>query len=82
MRVGDIIVNPYVPKEFDGELNAMYATIYLGNNTSLDFKGRRHKWGDRVYEPREREREWRVIGHHDFRLFEVISEAVEAEGSK
>lgn len=73
MRIGDIIVNPYVSQMFNGELNPMYATIYIGNNRSIDYHGRVHRWGDKVY----KNEKWRVIGHHDFNLFQAISEVVE-----
>ena len=59
MRIGDIIVNPWVQKLHDGAFNPMYATIYIGNNQSIDFEGRKHKWADKVSsDPR-----WKVIGH-------------------
>lgn len=64
MKVGDIIVNPWVDKEFDGRLNRMYATIYLGNNESLDYTGEKHKWCDKVYQENpERHTPWKIIGH-------------------
>ena len=62
MKVGDIIVNPWVSREFDGKYNPMYATIYIGNNQSIDCKGRKHTWVDKVYRT-DNEREWKVIGH-------------------
>ena len=49
MRRGDIIVNPWVSREHNGLLNPLYATIYLGDNYSLDYKGRKHLWADKVY---------------------------------
>ena len=66
MKVGDIIVNPWVSREFDGDYNAMYATIYIGNNQSIDCKGRKHTWVDKVYRD-DNEREWKVIGHCDIK---------------
>ena len=75
MRRGDIIVNPYVPKMYNGKLNPMYATIYLGGNESLDYLGRKHPWAEKVY----KNDKWKVIGHVDFRLYEIINKAVEAE---
>lgn len=66
MKRGDIIVNPWVPKDFDGKLNPLYATIYLGDNYSLDYKGRKHTWADKVYKENEKNRTpWKVIGHVD-----------------
>ena len=73
MKVGDIIINPYVSKDFDGKLNAMYATIYLGDNKSLDYKGRVHTWADKVYR-HDNKNEWRVIGHVN--LKRIIEDAV------
>lgn len=75
MRIGDIIINPYVNKDFDGRLNAMYATIYLGDNKSLDYKGRVHTWADKVCR-HDNENEWRVIGHIDLKriIKDIIKE--------
>ena len=71
-KVGDIIINPYVPKIFSGELNPNYATIYIGNNRSLDYRGKIHEWCDKIY----KDDRWKVIGHHDFNLRGVIEKAV------
>ena len=84
MKRGDIIVNPWVSVDYCGELNPMYATIYLGNNYSLDYKGRKHTWADKVYkENAEMKCPWKVIGHIDFdRILETaIREAVQTEGA-
>ena len=62
MKIGDIIINPWVQKEYDGKLNSMYATIYIGDNRSVDYKGRAHCWADKVYKEGN-EREWKVVGH-------------------
>lgn len=79
MRVGDIIINPYVSKDFDGELNPMYATIYLGDNKSLDYRGRVHTWADKVYR-RGNKNEWRVIGHVNLkRIIEYKTESEDKE---
>lgn len=78
MRVGDVIINPYVSKDFDGKLNPMYATIYLGDNKSLDYKGRVHTWADRVYR-HDNKNEWRVIGRVNLKRFiegAVLKDAV------
>ena len=75
MRRGDIIVNPWVSVDYCGELNPMYATIYLGNNYSLDYKGRKHTWADKVYkENAEMRCPWKVIGHID--LDDIIETAI------
>ena len=82
MRVGDIIVNPWVAREFDGRSNPNYATIYIGNNESIDYKGRKCRWADKVYkENPEKHCPWEVIGHIDIsRIIEnAIKEAVENE---
>ena len=79
MRRGDIIVNPWVSRDYFGSLNPMYATIYLGDNYSLDYKGRKHTWADKVYkENKDKKTPWRVIGHVDIDswLFEQIYNAV------
>ena len=82
MRRGDIIINPWVSAYYSEELNAMYATIYLGDNYSLDYKGRKHKWADKVYKDNpERRCPWRVIGHIEIdNIIETaIREAVKGE---
>ena len=56
-------MNPYVDREFNGDLNPMYATIYLGNNRSLDYNGNVHTWVDTVY----RNEKWKVGGHVDLK---------------
>jgi hypothetical protein len=79
MRRGDIIVNPWVSREHNGLLNPLYATIYLGDNYSLDFIGRKRKWADKVYkENNEKKTPWKVIGHVDLDswLFKQIFDAV------
>lgn len=82
MKRGDIIVNPWVSLNYFDELNPLYATIYLGNNYSLDYKGRKHNWADKVYKKNEEKRTpWRVIGHVDIDgwLFDQISNAVQGD---
>lgn len=75
MRVGDIIVNPWVAKEFDGRLNPNYATIYIGNNESIDYRGRKCRWAEKVYEEDpDTLRPWEVIGHID--ISEIIENAI------
>ena len=78
MKIGDIIINPYVSKEYDGKLNPMYATIYIGDNRSVDYKGRVHRWADKVYKEGN-EREWKVVGHCNLYewMYEQIIGAIE-----
>ena len=82
MRKGDIVVNPWVSTYFNGELNPNYATIYLGDNKSLDYNGRVCEWADKIYKDNpERETPWKVIGHIDlYGIAELaIRDAVFAE---
>lgn len=74
MKIGDIIINPWVSKEYFGKLNPMYATIYIGDNRSIDYKGRVHRLADKVYKDGN-EREWKVVGHCN--LYEQIIGAIE-----
>lgn len=71
-KVGDIIINPYVSKMFNDKLNPNYATIYIGNNKTVDYNGRILEWCDKVY----KDDRWKVIGHHDFDLRGVIENAL------
>ena len=58
-------------------MNPNYATIYLGNNKSIDYEGRVHKWVDKIYKStppedmswgaKDRRTPWRVIGHVDLK---------------
>lgn len=82
MRIGDIVVNPWVSTYFNGELNPNYATIYLGDNKSLDYKGRVCKWADKIYKDNpQNNTPWKVIGHIDlYGIAELaIRDAVSAE---
>ena len=82
MRKGDIVVNPWVSAYFNGELNPNYATIYLGDNKSLDYNGRVCEWADKIYKDNpERNTPWKVIGHIDlYGIAELaIRDAVFAE---
>ena len=64
MRIGDIVVNPWVSTYFNGELNPNYATIYLGDNKGLDYNGRVCKWADKIYKDNpQKNTPWKVIGH-------------------
>lgn len=82
MRIGDIVVNPWVSTYFNGKLNPNYATIYLGDNKSLDYKGRVCKWVDKIYKDNpQKNTPWKVIGHIDlYGIAELaIRDAVSAE---
>lgn len=79
MKKGDIIVNPWVAKYYDGKLNPMYATIYLGDNHSLDYNGEKRRWTSKVYQHDEKNKTpWRVVVHVDLTdmLLDVIEEAI------
>ena len=82
MRKGDIVINPWVSAYFNGELNPNYATIYLGDNKSLDYNGRVCEWADKIYKDNpKRNTPWKVIGHIDlYGIAELaIRDAVFAE---
>ena len=75
MKVGDIVVNPWVPKYIQGYLNRLYATIYIGNNKTIDYEGTTHKWASKIYvESPEDRTPWRVIGNVD--IIEIISNEI------
>ena len=75
MRKGDIVVNPWVSTYFNGELNPNYATIYLGDNKTLDYEGRVCEWADKIYKDNpKRETPWKVIGHID--LYGIVELAI------
>ena len=82
MRKGDIVINPWVSAYFNGELDPNYATIYLGDNKSLDYNGRVCEWADKIYKDNpKRNTPWKVIGHIDlYGIAELaIRDAVFAE---
>jgi hypothetical protein len=62
-KKGDIVVNPWVPKYYNGELNPLYATIYIGDKF-IDFDGRVFKWD---VSSTGQKREWAVIGNVDIK---------------
>ena len=82
MKVGDIFINPWVSKYFNGKLNPLYATIYLGDGASVTYKGKvvRFLFNTKVNrnDPDEKEREWKVIGHVDIK--ELILKALADKG--
>lgn len=72
-KVGDIIVNPWVSVVFNGDINPMYATVYIGHDTSVDYLGRTHKWSHPKCRWQDKDK-WRVIGHYD--IYGEMKEAV------
>lgn len=79
MKKGDIVINPWVSRDFEGKLNPLYATIYVGNNKTIDYKGRLHNWCNNLSKPETWEREWRVIGRIDLDLYQLILNSVIAD---
>lgn len=86
MKVGDIVVNPWVSKYCSGllsedNLNPNYATIYLGDKKVLDYNGKIKEFcfdtKVNMRDPNEKEREWTVIGHVDIK--EIILKTVEKD---
>lgn len=88
MKVGDIVVNPWVSKYCSGLLsgdkpNPNYATIYLGNKKVLDYNGKIKEFcfdtKVNMHDPNEKEREWKVIGHVDIKsiILDALSESEE-----
>lgn len=80
-RRGDIIINPWVSKEYCGDLNPCYATMYIGDGRCIDYRGRKHAWiGLNDDNP---EREYKTIGHVDINLKQLIMDAIErSEGEQ
>lgn len=79
MKKGDIIINPYVSKEFDGRLNPVYAVIYVKRDTRngtidcIDYEGKKHKF----YASKAEEEDWKVVGHINFNLYDAICNAID-----
>lgn len=73
-RKGDVIVNPWVNREYNGDLNPCYATIYIGNGKCVDYRGVTHAWGG--LNDKNPEREYKTIGHIDIDLKSMISEVI------
>ena len=76
MKLGDIVINPYVPKLYNGKPNPCYAFIYIKRKNGslivgLDFKGRIGEW----YVKKEEEAEWKIIDHID--IFDEISKNID-----
>lgn len=74
-KKGDLIINPWVSKEYCGDLNPCYATVYIGNGTCIDYLGRKHKWVG--LNDKNPEREYKTVGHIDMNLKERILEILE-----
>ena len=72
-NVGDIIVNPWVSVEYNGCINPMYATVYIGDDTSIDYRGDTHKWSPPKGRWEDKDK-WKVIGHYD--IFGELKEAI------
>ena len=65
-KIGDVIINPWVSKDYCGDLNPCYATVYIGNGVCIDYKGHKHRWlGLNAKKP---EREYITVGHIDLSL--------------
>lgn len=64
MRVGDVIINPYVSKEFKGEPNPIYKSmiIHIGSKytTTLRFDGETSEYYTRDC------KDWEISHHIDF----------------
>ena len=72
---GDVIINPWVSREYNGDLNPCYATIYIGNGKCVDYKGRKHAWiGLNDEHP---EREYKTVGHIDINLKQMILDVLD-----
>lgn len=76
-RKGDVIINPWVSKEYQGDLNPCYATVYIGNGECIDYRGIKHKWCG--LNDKNPEREYRTVGHIDLNLKEKLLEILESE---
>ena len=74
---GDIIINPWVSKVYNGDLNPCYATIYVGNGECMDYRGERHRWVGLNDE--NSERNYRTAGHIDLNLKDMIIAVLEAD---
>lgn len=80
-RKGDVIINPWVSKEYCGDLNPCYATVYVGDGKCIDYLGRKHAW----YGLNDKNPEWeyKTVGHIDFDLKqEIINVLGKMEESK
>lgn len=67
---GDIIINPWVSKEYCGDLNPCYATMYIGNGKCVDYRGVTHRWYG--LNDKNHEREYKTVGHIDINLKAMI----------
>ena len=71
---GDIIINPWVSKDYCGDLNPCYATMYIGNGKCVDYLGRTHAWGG--LNDKNPEREYKTVGHIDINLKNMIMDVL------
>lgn len=77
---GDVIINPWVSRDYNGDLNPCYATIYIGDGKCVDYRGRRHAWiglNDKIPE-----REYKTVGHIDIDLKGMILSVLEEQESR
>ena len=74
-RKGDVIINPWVSREYNGDLNPCYATIYIGDGRCLDYRGEVHEWGG--LNSKNPEREYKTIGHIDTDLKRMLLEVLD-----
>ncbi len=73
-KKGYVIINPWVSREYNGDLNPCYATIYIGNGKCVDYRGVTHAWVG--LNDKNPEREYKTIGHIDIDLKRMISEVI------
>lgn len=79
-RKGDVIINPWVSRDYNGDLNPCYATIYIGDGKCIDYRGVRHAWiGLNDENP---EREYKTVGHIDIDLKGMILNVLEEQESR
>lgn len=68
MKIGDIVINPYVPKDFNTKPNPLYQSmiIHIGKEytTTLRYDGETSKYYTRDV------KEWQIV--HNVNLYEVI----------
>lgn len=72
-KKGDVVINPWVSKEYCGDLNPCYATVYIGNGECIDYLGQKHSW---VGLNDGTGREYKTVGHIDLNLKDKILEVL------
>lgn len=60
MKVGTVVINPYVSREVRGKINPLYATIYLSPHESIDRNFEKRKWCADI-------RTWKAVGFIDIK---------------